>query len=74
MFETFSWEEAYNKKEFKFPWKIAEFISNGNRREQIDSISNNQYKLIEKCWNQNPDERLKINEIIEELELLLNDK
>ncbi|ELP84119.1 serine/threonine protein kinase ppk33, putative [Entamoeba invadens IP1] len=41
MFECLSWKEAYPKKDFKYPWKIAEFVMNGKRLENIHHIPNN---------------------------------
>ena len=38
MYEIFAWRECYPKSQFKFPWKIAEFIMNGNRPERISEI------------------------------------
>ena len=70
MFECFGWEECYPKSEFKFPWKIAEFVSSGHRMRKKHEISDDEYDLIEKCWCQNPNDRLEIKEIIKKLEEL----
>ncbi|ELP83956.1 protein serine/threonine kinase, putative [Entamoeba invadens IP1] len=50
MYETFGWSEAYNKIQFKFPWKIAEFVINRNRLPKKEMMSDKQYELIDKCW------------------------
>ena len=68
MFEVLGWQECYPRRLFKFPWKIAEFVSGGKRREKIDELTDQQYDLITKCWCQEPRERLKINEILSTLE------
>ena len=68
MYECFSWSEAYPKKQFKFPWKIAEFVMNGNRPENKPSLTKEQYELIEKSWVHDPKERIDIKEIIEHLD------
>ena len=65
------WREAYTKREFKFPWKIAEFVMNAKRLEQNELMLDEHYELITKCWNHNPVEKLSIQEIIKELEMLL---
>ena len=71
MYEVFAWEEAYNKKDFKFPWKIAEFVSSGLRLEKANNISTEQFELIQKCWSQKVNERLTIDEIIGELNQMI---
>ena len=48
MYEILSWSEAYPNSLFPFPWKIADFVIEGKRREQPDELSNDQYDLIEK--------------------------
>ena len=72
MYEIFVWSEAYPKKDFKFPWKIAEFVIQGQRLPQLDNMTDEQFELITKTWCQIPEERLKINKLIEELENLFN--
>ena len=64
MYETLGWCECYPKKEFKFPWKIAEFVVNGNRRPQPDEIPENLYEIIKSCWIHNPLERIPIEDAI----------
>jgi serine/threonine protein kinase len=68
MYETFMWEQAYPKKQFKFPWKIAEFITNGDRLEIHENLEQEHFELIQKCWKQEPKERLIFDEIIPKLE------
>ncbi|ELP89370.1 serine/threonine protein kinase HT1, putative [Entamoeba invadens IP1] len=72
MFETMSWKEAYSHNEFKFPWKIAEFVINGNRLRKVDSFNDEQYELISKCWEQDKKERITIETAREKLENMLN--
>ncbi|ELP88608.1 protein kinase, putative, partial [Entamoeba invadens IP1] len=31
MYEIFGWCEAYPVKQFKFPWKIVEYVISGER-------------------------------------------
>ena len=63
MYEVFSWEEAYPKKDFKFPWKIAEFVVSGQRFKKIDSIPDRLYQIICCAWKQEPDERPSVGTI-----------
>ena len=70
MYEIFGWTFAYPKIEFKFPWKIAEFVISGQRLEKTEKISDNQYQIVSKCWEHVPSDRPKIEEIIE----MLNDE
>ncbi|ELP84151.1 protein kinase, putative, partial [Entamoeba invadens IP1] len=65
MYEVFGWNYAYPKKTFKFPWKIAEFVTLGKRLERKENIPENLYQIIEKCWKQNPNERMTIINLIE---------
>ena len=67
MYKVFSWDEIYQKSEFKFPWKIAEFITNAKRRPYQNTMTEKQYKLICQCWCQEQRERLSIKEIITKL-------
>ncbi|KAL7716711.1 Protein kinase domain containing protein [Entamoeba marina] len=70
MYETFDWKSAYPNTEyrFKFPWKIAEFVTKGERLEQTKNINDGIYDLISNCWKHTPEERLQIKEIVERLE------
>ncbi|KAL7717799.1 Protein kinase domain containing protein [Entamoeba marina] len=70
MYETFDWQGAYPNTEyrFKFPWKIAEFVTKGERLEQTKNIGDGIYDLISNCWKHTPEERLQIDEIVEKLE------
>ena len=70
MYEVFNWKQAYSTKEFKFPWKIAEFVASGNRLKRLDSMIEEQYSVIQQCWEQEPNDRLTIKEVITQLEKL----
>ena len=56
------------KSQFKFPWKIAEFVSQGKRQGKIDELSDYEYELICDMWNQHPKERIGIDEVVDRLE------
>ena len=67
MYEIFSWEDAYPESQFNFPWKIAEFVAAGNRLKQTDELTDEEFALIQRCWEQDPKERMKIEEIVQTL-------
>ena len=69
MYEVMVWREAYPKELFRFEWDIADFICKGKRLEQVD-INDNMYSLITQCWQQSPQERLSIGQVIIELQSL----
>ncbi|ELP89112.1 protein serine/threonine kinase, putative [Entamoeba invadens IP1] len=68
MFECFSWKEAYPKEDFKYPWKIAEFVMSGKRLENSHHIPNNVFAIIASCWCLNSNERISSEEVVLKLE------
>ncbi|ELP85534.1 protein serine/threonine kinase, putative [Entamoeba invadens IP1] len=70
MYETFGWCEAYDKTEFKFPWKIAEFVINRNRLPKKEMMSDKQYELIDKCWKHENKERPTISKVLDALKVI----
>ncbi|ELP87985.1 protein serine/threonine kinase, putative [Entamoeba invadens IP1] len=68
MYEIFTWNEAYPKDHFKFPWKIAEFVSNGYRPKVNLVIPLAIFNVIDGCWAQNPAERTSIDDVIIKLQ------
>ncbi|ELP93619.1 tyrosine kinase, putative, partial [Entamoeba invadens IP1] len=71
MFETISWREAYPKSEFKYPWKIADFVNGGNRLQKLDCMTNEQYELISNCWEHEKEERITIETVREKLQNMM---
>lgn len=70
IYELITFKNSYPKNEFKYEWKIADFICKGNRIS-LDCISNEKIKnIILNSWKQEPNERFNINDIIKELELI----
>ena len=64
IYEVMKWGEAYPKSLFKFEWKIKNFIST-EKRLSLDCISNEKIKeIISNSWQQDPKERLTIDEIL----------
>ncbi|ELP95310.1 protein serine/threonine kinase, putative [Entamoeba invadens IP1] len=68
MFECFSWKEAYPKEDFKYPWKIAEFVMSGKRLVNSHHIPNNIFAIITSCWCQNSIDRITSEEVVLKLE------
>ena len=68
MYEVFSWNDAYPKSEFQFPWKIVDFVINGHRLQKTNEISDSLFRIIENCWCHNPRDRFKINDVVSMLE------
>ena len=48
IYECIKWGEAYPEEAFKFPWKIANFIINGNRLDKPNNMNVDVYELITK--------------------------
>ncbi|ELP94538.1 serine/threonine protein kinase HT1, putative [Entamoeba invadens IP1] len=72
LYECFSWKMAYQKDDvrFKFAWGIADFITSGKRLENITNISKEMNDLISKCWVQEQEKRLTIQEVVGTLQNL----
>ena len=64
MYEIFSWADAYPVESFPFPWKIAEFVSNGNRLGRVDDFTDEEWEVVEKCWAQDPKARPRIDFVV----------
>ncbi|GAB1225967.1 hypothetical protein ENUP19_0270G0001 [Entamoeba nuttalli] len=72
MLQVITWQDPFPKTEFKFPWKIAEFISTGKRPNIIQEVEEDIKEIIEKSWQQEPKERITIDEIVRMLEGIEN--
>ena len=72
IFETMKWGFAYEGKEFKFEWKIADFVMNGKRLDKPPKMKQEIYELICSSWQQEPKERERdtIDQVIEKLSSL----
>ena len=70
MYEIMIWEEIYPKTEFRFPWKIAEFVTEGNRLQKKKEMKQSHYDLVSICWHHIPNERYTAQRIIKELDAL----
>ncbi|KAL7720566.1 Tyrosine kinase [Entamoeba marina] len=67
IYETMIWDEAYPQSKFKFPWKIAEFVTNEERLPKPDTMNDTIYSLIDNCWKQDPKERYEIENVTKKL-------
>jgi len=69
IYEVMSWNECYPQTDprFKFPWKIVDFVSKGNRREKPDKMGEDAYELVNECWKQKPEERIDLESVLNRL-------
>lgn len=68
MLEVVVWSDAYPKKLFPFPWRIADKVANGERTESIENVDDEKMKqLIIDCWKHEPLERLTMDGIVQRL-------
>ncbi|EDR26922.1 proto-oncogene tyrosine protein kinase FER, putative [Entamoeba dispar SAW760] len=74
MYETFIWGAPYPKDIFPFPWNIAEFISQGNRRSQTKDMPDWYFKIVSMGWDQQPLNRPKIDKVVEMIEQNYSEK
>ena len=64
-YELFSNSFAYDKKDFKYEWNIADFVQRG-KRLKLDVITNPTIRtLIERAWKNNPSDRISISDLID---------
>ena len=50
---------------------ILDLSFHGMRLERLECMNENVYELITQCWQEGPKERLTIDEIVKQLEVLL---
>ena len=70
MFECMRWGDAYDPKDnqFQFPWMVTDFVMSGKRLEKPLEINDEIFELITQCWCQDPEERMKISNIVQKLQ------
>ncbi|ELP83648.1 protein kinase domain containing protein, partial [Entamoeba invadens IP1] len=73
MFEAFTWQEAYPKEQFRFPWKIAEYVTHGKHPRKRSSITKEEYDLIQDCWTFRKEKRIKCESENVVLSFLVNE-
>ncbi|ELP88922.1 serine/threonine protein kinase HT1, putative [Entamoeba invadens IP1] len=64
MYECIGWCQAYTKHQFRFPWKIAEFVINGKRVKKKENIPQELFDVIQKCWAQDMSKRIDSTTIV----------
>ena len=70
LYECYLFEKPYqDKKLFPHSWSVPQFIQSGKRLNKLDNINDRMWKLINKCWDENPKERPDNDYIIEQLQL-----
>ncbi|ELP89571.1 protein serine/threonine kinase, putative [Entamoeba invadens IP1] len=70
IYSVMIWGDPYPKNEFPYPWNVATFVSDGRRQPKLN-LTNEEYKLVSDCWDENPITRLKIAEVISRLKTLI---
>ena len=74
MYQIINWIKMIYPKEdgFTFTSKVESFIKSGKRLPKPETMREDIYELISKCWKQKPEERIKINEVVKEIINLRN--
>ncbi|ELP90172.1 protein serine/threonine kinase, putative [Entamoeba invadens IP1] len=72
MYEVWTWKTAYANDDFKYLWKIADFICDGKRLMKPSTMPEWYYIIVNKCWQTNPLDRMSIEEVIEMLDFGMN--
>ena len=64
IYECIQWGKAYSWDQFKFPWKIAEFVISSERLPKPKEMRDDIYSLISECWVHETHKRLKIDKVV----------
>ncbi|ELP92031.1 protein serine/threonine kinase, putative [Entamoeba invadens IP1] len=69
MYEIIGWKAAFSMKDpqFNFPWKIAEYVMAGKRPKITKNIHEEEFSIIDGAWKMQPEERLRMAEIVEKI-------
>ncbi|BFU20857.1 tyrosine kinase putative [Entamoeba histolytica] len=67
MFETMKWGPAYPKEQFKYPWQIAQFVSDKKRPSKPDNMRQEIYDIISNGWLDDSRHRSSIETIVQQL-------
>ena len=57
LYETFIEKNAFDEEKFNQQWMIPQFVIQGKRLDKPKHIPFDYWNLIQKCWNQNQEER-----------------
>ncbi|GAB1223499.1 hypothetical protein ENUP19_0149G0037 [Entamoeba nuttalli] len=72
MLQIITWQDPFPKTLYPHPWDIADTITTGNRPNIIQEVEEGIKEIIEKSWEQEPKERITIDEIVRMLEGIEN--
>ncbi|ELP91288.1 protein serine/threonine kinase, putative [Entamoeba invadens IP1] len=63
-YEGYTWITPYPVSDFKFPWHIANFVIEGKRLPKPSSMPDWVYSIISQSWEQEPVDRLTIDNFV----------
>ncbi|GAB1228268.1 hypothetical protein ENUP19_0389G0001 [Entamoeba nuttalli] len=72
MLQVITWQDPFPKTLYPHPWDIADTITIGKRPVIIQEVEEDIKEIIEKSWQQEPKERITIDEIVRMLEGIEN--
>ncbi|GAB1226950.1 hypothetical protein ENUP19_0312G0002 [Entamoeba nuttalli] len=72
MLQVITWKDPFPKTLYPHPWDIADTITTGKRPVIIQEVEEDIKEIIEKSWEQEPKERITIDEIVRMLEGIEN--
>ena len=58
IYECFKWGAAYPKDLFRFPWDVMDFVNSKNQLARPETMRDDVYRLVMRCWNFYPAERI----------------
>ncbi|ELP94289.1 protein serine/threonine kinase, putative [Entamoeba invadens IP1] len=67
MYECFTWADVFPKTQFKYPWDIVNYISNGKRLTKPDNVDTQLFVIITQAWQQSTTARSDIQSVSKEL-------
>ncbi|ELP89915.1 protein serine/threonine kinase, putative [Entamoeba invadens IP1] len=71
-YETLVWGEIYPSSMFKHAWSIADFVSEGKRRQCLENMNQDAYDIINKMWDPKQENRPTINTSVDSMQQLFN--
>ncbi|ELP90688.1 tyrosine kinase, putative, partial [Entamoeba invadens IP1] len=71
-YETLIWGEAYPKKDFKFAWSVADFVSSGKRRAYQEGMNKEAYNIVSGMWSHDLTNRTSIEVSSKQLQNLFD--
>ncbi|BFU19559.1 Protein kinase domain/Protein tyrosine kinase, putative [Entamoeba histolytica] len=68
MLQIIIWQDPFPKTLYPYPLDIADTITTGKRPNIIQEVEEDIKEIIEKSWQQEPKERITIDEIVRMLD------